>query len=43
MGYVYHISFHVINIPHMKGMKNRGWIIYPTTYHISYLIKHVIG
>ena len=43
MRYVYLISYHRINISHMKGMKNKGWIIYPTTFPIPYLVKHRIG
>ena len=42
MRYVYPISYHEINISHMKWMKNRGCIIYPITYRIPSLTKHIL-
>ena len=42
MKYVYLIFYHVINISNIKEIKKKWWIIYPTTYSISYLVEHMI-
>ena len=42
MGYVCPIFYHKINIFHVKGMKKKRWIIYPTTYAILCLVEYRI-
>ena len=41
--HIYLISYHGINISHVKRIKKVGWIIYPTTNPISCLVEHRIS